>query len=88
MGLSFNRKRGGAWMRGWKNWALSVARASLPTVLDVRLWIVQGFGLIKFSSMNLWKRIHSRKVSPFNIPGDWHTASRMNSLPQRARNFQ
>jgi hypothetical protein len=45
MGLSFDRKRGGAWMRGWKNWALSVARASLPTVLDVRLCFSHGTGL-------------------------------------------
>jgi hypothetical protein len=33
----FHRKRGSAWMRGWKNWALSVAGATLPTALDVRL---------------------------------------------------
>jgi hypothetical protein len=36
MVLSFDRKRGRAWMRGWKNWALSVAMTGLPTVLDVR----------------------------------------------------
>jgi hypothetical protein len=38
MGLSFDRKRGGAWMRGWKNWALSVAETGLPTIAG-RLWI-------------------------------------------------
>jgi hypothetical protein len=31
MVFSFDRKRGGASMRRWKNWALSVARAGLPT---------------------------------------------------------
>jgi len=36
MVLSFDRKRGRAWMRGWKNWALSVAGAALPTALDAR----------------------------------------------------
>jgi hypothetical protein len=36
MVLSFDRKRGSAWMRGWKNWALSVAGAPLPTALDMR----------------------------------------------------
>uniref|UniRef100_UPI00197DA524 hypothetical protein n=1 Tax=Pseudomonas viridiflava TaxID=33069 RepID=UPI00197DA524 len=32
----FDRKRGGAWMRGWKNSALSVAQALSPTVLVCR----------------------------------------------------
>ncbi|KJH74292.1 hypothetical protein UB23_25105 [Pseudomonas sp. ES3-33] len=38
MMLSFDRKRGSAWMRGWKNWALSVAETGLPTIAG-RLWI-------------------------------------------------
>jgi hypothetical protein len=29
--FSFDRKRGGASMRRWKNWALSVAGRGLPT---------------------------------------------------------
>ncbi|MFS2157769.1 hypothetical protein ACCD10_10475 [Pseudomonas sp. Pseusp122] len=37
MMLSFDRKRGGAWMRGWKNWALSVDGATLPTAVGARL---------------------------------------------------
>ncbi|AQY63874.1 hypothetical protein PverR02_02075 [Pseudomonas veronii] len=35
MVFSFDRKRWRA-MRRWKNWALSVARAGLPTVPDLR----------------------------------------------------
>jgi hypothetical protein len=38
MVFSFDRKRGGASMRWWKNWALSVAKAGLPTIAG-RLWI-------------------------------------------------
>jgi hypothetical protein len=38
MVFSFDRKRGGASMRGWKNWALSVAKTGLPTLAG-RLWI-------------------------------------------------
>jgi hypothetical protein len=38
MVFSFDRRRGGALMRWWKNWALSVAGAGLPTIAG-RLWI-------------------------------------------------
>ncbi len=38
MVFSFDRKRGSASVRRWKNWALSVAGSALPT-LAVGLWI-------------------------------------------------
>jgi hypothetical protein len=38
MVFSFDRRRGGASMRWWKNWALSVAKTGLPTIAG-RLWI-------------------------------------------------
>ncbi|PAA21600.1 hypothetical protein CJU77_12395 [Pseudomonas fragi] len=38
MVFSFDRKRGSASVRRWKNWVLSVARSALPTLAG-GLWI-------------------------------------------------
>jgi len=66
MVFSFDRMRGGASMRRWKNWALSVAGASLPTGYGL---VVPGRASSRASSAPTGSRLYARLRHGSDIMG-------------------